>query len=232
MTATMKPGGVPSSKKKRVFIIDDQPIIRERLVELINSESDLTICGEAEDIREGIRRIRQEKPDLVITGLSFKHSHGLGLVKDLRVHFPRVLVLVFSIYDELLYAERAIRAGARGFLEKRAPTRELLAAIRHVLNGEVYLSEKVSATTVRRFFGRPPTKLGSPLEQLSDRELEVLQLIGRGRSTRQIATALGVDVKTIETYRGRIKVKLKLANAAELTEQAKRYLEQTYSTRV
>jgi DNA-binding NarL/FixJ family response regulator len=232
MTASMKPGGVSSSKKKRVFIIDDQPIIRERLVELIDRESDLMICGEAEDIREAARKIGMEKPDLVITGLSFKHSHGLGLVKDLRAHFPRVRVLVFSIYDELLYAERAIRAGARGFLEKRAPTRELLLAVRHILKGEVYLSEKVSAATVRRFFGRPPTKPGSPLDQLSDRELEVLQLIGRGRSTRQIAGALRVDVKTIETYRGRIKVKLKLANAAQLTEQAKRYLEQTYSTRV
>lgn len=232
MTATMKPGGVPSSNKKRVFIIDDQPIIRERLVELINGEADLTICGEAEDIREASKRIGEEKPDLVITGLSFKHSHGLGLVKDLRAHYPRVRVLVFSIYDELLYADRAIRAGARGFIEKRAPTRELLGAVRHILKGEVYLSEKISAATVRRFFGRPPMKPGSPLDQLSDRELEVLQLIGRGRSTRQIATVLGVDVKTIETYRGRIKVKLNLANAAELTEQAKQYLQQTYSTRV
>jgi DNA-binding NarL/FixJ family response regulator len=232
MTASMKPGGVPSSKKKRVFIIDDQPIVREGLVELINREADLTICGEAEDIREAVRRIGEENPDLVITGLSFKHSHGLGLVKDLRAHLPRVRVLVFSIYDELLYADRAIRAGARGFIEKRASTRELLVAVRHVLKGEVYLSEKVSAATVRRFFGRPPIKPGSPLDQLSDRELEVLQLIGRGRSTRQIAVVLGVDVKTIETYRGRIKVKLKLANAAELTEQATRYLQQTYSARV
>ena len=121
---------------------------------------------------------------------------------------------------------------ARGFIEKRATTRELLVAIRQVLTGEIYLSEKVAAATVRRFFGRPPVTAGSPLEQLSDRELEVLQLIGSGRSTRQIAAALRVNVKTIETYRGRIKVKLKLANAAELAEQAKRFLEQTYSTRV
>jgi DNA-binding NarL/FixJ family response regulator len=232
MTATMKLEGIPSSKKARIFVIDDQPIIRERLVELINREPDLTICGEAEDIRVGEKKIGQEKPDLVITGLSFKQSHGLGLVKDLRANFPQVRVLVFSIYDELLYAERAIRAGARGFIEKRAATKEVLAAVRHVLKGDVYLSDKVSAATVRRFFGRPPVKPGSPLDQLSDRELEVLQLIGRGRSTRQIAAALRVDVKTIETYRGRIKVKLKLANAAELSEQAIRYLELTYSTRV
>lgn len=217
-------------EKKRVFVIDDQPIIRERVTELIDREADLAVCGEADDIRAAMELIAREQPDLVITGLSFKHSHGLGLVKDLRIRFPAVLVLVFSIYDELLYGERAIRAGARGFIEKRAPTSELMRAIRHVLAGEIYLSEKASANTVRRFFRRVSPKPGSPLAQLSDRELEVFQLIGRGRSTKQIAASLRVDVKTIETYRGRIKVKLKLADATELFAQAKRHLEQVYST--
>jgi DNA-binding NarL/FixJ family response regulator len=216
--------------RNRVFVIDDQPIIRERVIELINREPGLTICGEADDIRTAMELIVREQPDLVITGLSFKHSHGLGLVKDLRIRFPDMLVLVFSIYDELLYGERAIRAGARGFIEKRAATKELLGAVRQVLNGEIYLSEKVAATTVGRFFRRPSPKAGSPLAQLSDRELEVFQLIGRGRSTKQIAAALRVDVKTIETYRGRIKVKLKLANASELLAQAKRHLEHSHST--
>jgi DNA-binding NarL/FixJ family response regulator len=216
----------------RIFIIDDQPIIRERLTELIAREPDLEVCGEADNTRTGMDLIAREKPDVVVTGLSFKHSHGLGLIKDLRKRSPRVRVLVFSIYDELLYGERAIRAGARGFIEKRASTKELLVAIRRVIKGDVYLSPKVAATTVRRFFGRASITPGSPLEQLSDRELEVMQLIGRGRSTRQIAAALGVDVKTIETYRGRIKVKLHLANASELVAQAKRYLEHSLSTRV
>ncbi|MFL6519442.1 MAG: response regulator [Chthoniobacterales bacterium] len=220
------------SPKKRVFIIDDQPIIRERVIELINGQPDLTICGEADEIRTAMELISREQPDLVITGLSFKHSHGLGLVKDFRARFPEMHVLVFSIYDELLYGERAIRAGARGFIEKRAPTNELLRAVRQVLSGEIYLSHKASATTVGRFFRGPSPKPGSPLEQLSDRELEVFQLIGRGQSTKQIAAALRVDVKTIETYRGRIKVKLKLLNAAELRTQAKHYLEEMYSARV
>jgi DNA-binding NarL/FixJ family response regulator len=228
----MMPAGNRTSPSTRVFIIDDQPIIRERLAELIDREPDLEVCGEADNTRTGMELIASAKPDLVITGLSFKHSHGLGLIKDLRKRSPRLRVLVFSIYDELLYGERAIRAGARGFIEKRASTKELLVAIRRVLSGEVYLSPKVAATTVRRFFGRSSITPGSPLEQLSDRELEVLQLIGRGRSTRQIAQALGVDVKTIETYRGRIKVKLNLANASELVAQAKRYLEQFLSPRV
>ena len=216
----------------RVFVIDDQPIVREALLALIERESDLTTCGEADDLRMAMDRVAREKPDLVITGLSFKYSHGLGLIKDLRKRFPRLLVVVFSMYDELLYAERALRAGARGFIEKRAATKELLVAIRTVLRGETYLSPKVAATTVRRFFGRPSIKPDSPLEQLSDRELEVLQLIGRGRSTRQTAAALGVDVKTIETYRGRIKVKLNLANSNELVAEAESYLEQGASSRV
>jgi DNA-binding NarL/FixJ family response regulator len=218
--------------RKRVFIIDDQPIVRERVIELINRESDLSICGEADEIRIAMELIARVQPDLVITGLSFKNSHGLGLVKDLRARFPRMHVLIFSIYDELLYGERAIRAGARGFIEKRASTTELLRAVRQVLSGEIYLSDNASATTVGRFFRRASPKAGSPLEQLSDRELEVFQLIARGQSTKQIAAALGVDVKTIETYRGRIKVKLKLLNAAELRTKAKHYLEEMYSARV
>jgi DNA-binding NarL/FixJ family response regulator len=229
-----KSGGRQSSppRKKRIFVIDDQPIVRERVIELINRESDLAICGEADEIRTGLELITRAEPDLVITGLSFKNSHGLGLVKDLRARFPGMYVLVFSIYDELLYGERAIRAGARGFIEKRAATRELLRAVRQVLGGEIYLSDKASATTVGRFFRKPSPKSGSPLEQLSDRELEVFQLIGRGQSTKQIAASLRVDVKTIETYRGRIKVKLKLLDAADLRTQAKHYLEQMYSPRV
>jgi DNA-binding NarL/FixJ family response regulator len=218
--------------KKRVFVIDDQPIVRERVIELINRESDLSICGEADEIRTAMELIARAQPDLVITGLSFKNSHGLSLVKDLRARFSGMHVLIFSIYDELLYGERAIRAGARGFIEKRASTSELLRAVRQVLRGEIYLSDKASATTVGRFFRRPSPKAGSPLEQLSDRELEVFQLIGRGQSTRQIAAALRVDVKTIETYRGRIKVKLNLVDAADLRAQAKSYLEKMYSARV
>ena len=217
-----------SLTKKKVFVIDDQPIVRERVMELINGEPDLIACGEADDVRLATDRIARQKPDLVVTGLSFKHSHGLGLVKDLRARFTGLRVLVFSIYDEALYGERAIRAGARGFIEKRASSKELLRAIRVVLDGEIYLSAAISRKTVGRFFGKGSVVADSPLQQLSDRELEVLQLIGGGRSTRQIAGALRLDVKTIETYRARLKVKLKLANAAELVEQAKRYLEETY----
>lgn len=208
---------------QRVFIVEDQPIVRERLRDVINRQPDLTVCGEADDAHPALELIEAAPPDLVITGLSFKRAQGLGFIKDLHARFPRLRVLVFSMYDELLYAERAVRAGACGFVHKRETTDELLRAIRHVLGGQVYLSEKISAAKLRQLFGRPLITPGSPLEQLSDRELEVLQLIGQGHSTRQIAAALHLDVKTVETYRSRIKLKLKLNNAVELLREARRY---------
>ena len=209
--------------KTRVLLIEEHPIVREHLAQLIAKQSDLTVCGQTDDTHEAIRLIATKRPDLVITGLSLKHSHGLGLIKDLRARLPRLRVLVFSMYDESLYAERAVRAGARGFVHKRETTDELLRAIRQVLSGQIYLSEKIAAARLRQLFGRPLIKPGSPLEQLSDRELEVLQWIGQGRSTREIATALHLDIKTIETYRSRIKMKLKLDNASELLREARRY---------
>src|SRR5438045_1389890 len=141
------------SAKTRVVIIEDHPIVRERLAELIGNEPDLELCGEADDTRAGIELIAATHPQLVITGLSLPHSHGLGFIKDLHARFLRLPVLVFSMYDELLYAERAIRSGARGFVHKRAATDELLTAIRNVLAGEVYFSEKVAGASIRRFFG-------------------------------------------------------------------------------
>jgi DNA-binding NarL/FixJ family response regulator len=218
--------------KTRVLIIDGHPIVRERLIHLIGNEADLAVCGEADDIPMAIDLIAATRPELVITGLSLRHSDGLGFIKDLHARYPNLKVLVFSIYDELLYGERVVRAGARGFIQKRETTKELLRSIRHVLSGQIYLSEKVAAATVRRFFGRSSIKPGSPLEQLSDRELEVLQLIGQGRSTRQIATALHIDVKTIETYRSRIKIKLKLNNSTELSQHAQHWFEHSRSSRV
>ncbi|HEY6204833.1 MAG TPA: response regulator transcription factor [Chthoniobacterales bacterium] len=209
--------------KARLLLVDDQPIVREQLAHLIAGEPGLFVCGETDDMHEAMELIAATRPDLVITGLSLKEFHGLGLIKDLRARFPRQRVLVFSMYDESLYADRAIRAGAHGFVQKRATTTELLRAIHQVLSGQVYLSEKVAADKIRRFFGRPLARPGSPLEQLSDRELEVLQLIGQGRSTRDIAEVLHLDIKTIETYRSRIKVKLKLNDARELVREAHRY---------
>ena len=224
MAVTTKPKDAEPAKTL-VAVIEDHPIVRQGVANLVRSEPDLLVCGEAGDVRQGIELIATTHPDLVLTGLSFAQSHGLAFVKDLHARFPRLRVLVFSMYDELLYAERAIRAGARGFVHKRQPMEELRRAIRHVLKGEIYLSDKVAAASIRRFFGRPLTKPGSVLEQLSDRELEVWRFLGEGRSTRQIARALRVDVKTVETYRARIKVKLKLSTSTELIQRAQSWVE-------
>jgi DNA-binding NarL/FixJ family response regulator len=213
--------------KARVLILDDLPIIRERMIQLIEAAPDLLVCGQADDAREAMRMIGTARPNLVVTSLSLKNGHGLDFIKDLHANYPQLLILVFSLYDELVYAERAIRAGARGFIRKQEKTGELLRAIRHVLDGEIYMSERVTVTKVTRFFSRSSIKGMAPLEQLSDRELQVLQLIGQGQSTRQIARALSIDVKTIETYRARIKVKLNLATAPELAHYARKWLEET-----
>ena len=214
----------PNGAKTRVLVIDDQPVVRERLADLIGSQDDLCLCGEADDARTAMQLTASTRPDIVVTGLSLKHGHGLGFIKDLCIQFPQLRVLVFSAYDEALYAERVVKAGAKGFVNKREPTNQVLEAIRKILHGEIHLSPRISVAAVQRYFGRSSIAAGSSLEQLSDRELEVLQLIGQGRSTRQVADALHVDVKTIETYRARIKTKLNLESAGALREFAERFL--------
>lgn len=162
----------------------------------------------------------------VITGLAIKGSHGLEFIKDLQVRYPDLRMLVFSMYDESVYAERAIRAGACGFITKREPTEEALRAIYQVLNGHIYLSPRLMTKTVQRTLAPASSEPASGLERLSDREVEVLELIGQGRSSREIATALHLSLKTIETYRSRIRVKLKLQSAADLIRHAQGPLEQ------
>lgn len=228
MPGSYKPKGkAADTSKARVLILDDLPIIRERMVQLIEAEPNLMVCGEADDAHDAMRMIATARPNLVVTSLSLRNGHGLDFIKDVHSSYPQLLILVFSLYDEMVYAERAIRVGARGFIRKQESTRELLRAIRYVLDGEIYMSERVTVTKVTRFFSRASIKGMAPLEQLSDRELQVLQLIGQGQSTRQIARALSVDVKTIETYRARIKVKLNLGSAPELAHYARKWLEES-----
>jgi DNA-binding NarL/FixJ family response regulator len=228
MPGTLKiKGKAADGARKRVLILDDLPIVRERLAQLIEGEPDLLLCGQSDDARVAMQLIATAHPGLVVTSLSLKNGHGLDFVKDVHSNYPQLLILVFSLYDEMVYAERAIRAGARGFVRKQETAQELLRAIRYVLDGEIYMSERVTVTKVTRFFSRSPIKGAAPVEGLSDRELQVLQLIGHGQSTRQIANALHVDVKTIETYRARIKVKLNLATASELARYARKWLEES-----
>jgi DNA-binding NarL/FixJ family response regulator len=174
-------------------------IVREKLAELMRSQADLMCCGTTDNPRSAFELIATTKPSLVLTSLALQESHGLEFIRDLRLRYPRVPVLIFSMFDESLYAERAMRAGANGFVSKYGETNELLCAIRRVLGGGIYLSERVTTHAMQQFFARQPLAPRSEADRLSDRELEIFELIGQGRSSRQIATALHISVKTIET---------------------------------
>jgi DNA-binding NarL/FixJ family response regulator len=208
-------------KNIRIVIVDDHPLVRERLVELINREPDLAVCGEAEDRHEAIEIIASTRPHLAVIDLSLKNSLGIELIKDLQASQPEVLILVVSMQDELIYAERCIRAGARGYITKQQASRNVMHAIRQILDGNIYLSQAVSNQLLSRSVGKP-TAADSFIftSLLSDRELQVFELIGMGHSTRQIAEFLVVDTKTIETYRSRIKEKLGLRDGSELLQRA------------
>lgn len=212
--------------KTRVLIVDDQPVVRERLAQLITSDENLTLSGNADTSAAAFELIAARKPHLVLTGLSLKGSHGLDFIKDLRSRHPDVRVLVFSTHDESVYAERVVRAGARGFVTTRKPTEHVLLAIRHIVGGGIYLSDRVTSDAVHRFFTGTRQAAQSTIGQLSDRELQVFESIGRGRSGREIAAALYVNIKTIETYRTRIKVKLGIDSGCELGQQARKWVEQ------
>ena len=211
----------PSQTKIRIAIVDDHPMIRERLAEIINRETDLEVCAEADDRHEALEIIDETRPALAIIDLSLKTSPGIELIKDLQIRRPELKILVVSMQDEMIYAERCIKAGARGYITKQNASRNVMQAIRRVLSGEIYLSESVSNQILGRCVGRPsgPDFVLS-VSLLADRELQVFELTGEGKSTRQIADQLMLDVKTIETYRARIKDKLALKDGSELLQRA------------
>jgi DNA-binding NarL/FixJ family response regulator len=210
----------PARKRARILLVDDHPLVRERLAEIINREADLTVCGGAEDRHEAIAALVKRKPDLVIVDLALKNSDGLELIKDVRTRWPKVRMLVVSMHDESLYAERVIRAGALGYITKQEATRKILLAIRRVLAGGIYLNEKVAAHIIGRLTARSSSVAATPAEVLADRELQVFDLTGRGHNTNEIAARLHIAVKTVETYRARIKEKLKLNDSSELLQWA------------
>ena len=215
-------------KKSRVFIVDDHPLVREGLSNLINQEEDLIVCGEAEDAAQALAGIGVKKPDLALIDISLKTASGLELVKDLGVHFPNVALVVLSMHDELLYAERALRAGAKGYVMKRETTKDVLTAIRRVLQGDVYVSERVLNAMARRL--GTPRKAGAatPVEQLSDRELEIFRLLGQGLTTSQIAADLHLSLKTVQAYCARAKEKFGVTSLGELLRAAIRWEDATH----
>jgi DNA-binding NarL/FixJ family response regulator len=207
-------------EKRGVLIVDDHPIVRQGLAQLINQESDLHVCGQAEDGHEALQGIRTLDPDMVVVDISLKDTSGIELIKDIKVQYPNLPVLTLSMHDEGIYAERAMRAGARGYIMKQEATEKVVTAIRRVLAGEVYVSEGMAAKMVGKLIAGPSEVGGSPVDRLSDRELEVFRLIGAGYGTREMAEKLHLSVKTIETYRAHIKEKLDLVDANELLRTA------------
>jgi len=209
----------------RVLIVDDHPMVRERLTEILQRESEVIVCGEAEDAPNALDLVKKTNPELVIVDLSLKNSHGIDLIKDLRVRHPGVKVLVVSMHDESLYAERAIRAGAQGYITKQEATKKVVLAVRAVLDGKVYLSDKAALRLASKVLGQSRLNSDSPLDLLTDRELRVFELIGQGLGTRQIAETMRLHMPTIETYRARIKEKLHLRDADELRQNAIRWVQ-------
>ncbi|CAN5839253.1 response regulator transcription factor [soil metagenome] len=210
---------------KRLLLIDDHPIMRHGLSQLIRAESDLEVSGEAGTAAEGLKMIGEKKPDLVIVDLTLPDKHGLEFIKDMQTLHPDTLLLVLSMHDETLYAERVLRAGAKGYVMKETAADTLIHAVRKVLSGGIYLSEKMSDTMLKMVSGNRKQSSQSSLEKLTDRELEVLQLIGQGQGTRQIAEQLHISVRTIDAHRAHIKEKLQLPDGNALVRYAVRWME-------
>lgn len=208
----------------RILIVDDHPVVRRGLVAMINQEPDMEVCAEAENYHQGLDEIRNHRPDLAIIDLTLEDIGGLELVKQVKAVDPEMLMLVLSMHDETLYAERVLRAGARGYIMKQEGTDKLINAIRAVMRGDVYVSERMASRMLGKFVDGKREGGSSPLERLSDRELEVFELLGRGISTRDIADRLCVSIKTIESHREHIKEKLKLKNANELVQHATQWV--------
>ena len=210
-------------KRARILLVDDHPLVRERLAEIINRETDLIVSGEAEDRQGALDAILIRPPNLVIIDLTLKSSDGLELIKDIRARWPKMRMLVVSMHDESLYAERVIRAGAMGYITKQEASRRILFAVRRVLSGTVYLNERIANRILTRLTDHADPITATPSEALADREFQVFELTGHGLNTHDIARQLNISVKTVETYRARIKEKLKLNDASELLRLAISY---------
>ncbi|MFL6351996.1 MAG: response regulator [Bryobacteraceae bacterium] len=210
--------------KRKVLVVDDHPIVREGLAQMINREPDLAVCGDAANMHKAAQLIDILRPDILIVDISLDGPDGLDLLKHIRTQDPSLPVLILSMHDESIYAERALRAGANGYIMKQEATDNVLDALRRILNREVYVSPRIATKMLQQFIGVTGTDtMRSSVDELSDRELEVLRLIGAGHGTRQIAEELHLSVKTVETYQAHLKEKLVLRNSRELVQYAARW---------
>jgi len=216
----VKPETEPSKPRRRVFFVDDHPLVREWLASMVALEPDLEVCGHADDAAATLAAVPQARPDLVVVDLSLPRGSGLDLIKSMRAQYPAVRLLVLSMHDEASVAERAFRAGAHGYAVKRESGPRIIDGISTVLDGKFYASPALTAQLAGRMFGGAARGSSSPEELLSDREMEVFRLRGQGRSPKEIADQLGVSVKTVGSYDARIKEKLGLGDAGELMREA------------
>jgi DNA-binding NarL/FixJ family response regulator len=212
-------------RQRKIFLIDDHPLVRLWLGQLIEEHGDLVICGEADNVRDALQRIRMTQPDLAIVDISLPGGSGMDMIKTLKAQHPGLLMIVLSMHEEAVYAERAIRAGARGFVMKRETANHIMEAIYKVLCGKLAVSDAVARSFADKFGDDRLPPVGPTVDRLSDRELEVFELLGSGSDTRAIAESLGLSIKTVQAYCARIKEKLELSNATELLREALRWFE-------
>src|ERR1700730_5668749 len=220
MAATNIPEQPRRTGKRTVFVVDDHPLLRQGLALLINQQQDLEVCGEAEEAQAAMEAIAKRRPDILIADISLNGPDGLDLLKGLRASYPDLPVLILSMHDESIYAERALRARANGYIMKQEATEKVLVAVRRILSGDIYLSDRMANKLLHQYLSGSAADSKSRLSTLSDRELEVFRLIGEARTTRQIAEKLHLSIKTVETYQAHIKDKLSLRSGRELVQHA------------
>lgn len=212
------------NETKNILVVEDHPLFRAMLVQLINTEIGITVCCEADNIRDAMMLVERNPPDAAIVDLTLQGKSGLELIKQLKASRYPIPVLVISMHEEILYAERALRAGARGYISKQQPAAEVIKAIRKVLDGDIYVSERVSKAILEKLSDTGQHMQISGMDVLSDREIEVFLLIGRGLNSRQIGEQLNLVTSTVDSYRARIKIKLGIKNASELYQRATEWL--------
>ena len=211
----------------RIYIVDDHPLVRQGLSQVINNEADMEICGEAEDSPQAMKGVGPANPDVIIVDISLRGNNGLELIKNLKAIHENIRILVFSMHDESIYAQRALRAGAKAFVMKKESPTKVVEAIRRIITGEIYVSPSVADQVLHQIVNGPNNATStSPIDRLTDRELEVVQLIGRGLSSREVAESLNLSVKTIESHRAHVKEKLNLRNATELVQFSVQWVDQ------
>jgi DNA-binding NarL/FixJ family response regulator len=213
-------GVLPKRNARRILIVDDHPIVRQGLRRLMENEEDLSVCGEVETARDARTAIKDLNPDAVIVDISLKQGDGIELVRDVRAHYATLPMLVLSMHDEAIYAERMLSAGANGYIMKQAASEQFLASLRRVLDGGIYVSEAVGSNMIQKFASGGSYTSANPIDRLSNRELQILHMIGKGMSTRETANSLNLSIKTVESHRQRIKRKLNLNTGAQLVQYA------------